>query len=68
MIQPISTTVNVSALFDADITTCVNVEAALTEVGYYKIDLIIQMVMNNGLVRVYFSDTVRCGERKVSPM
>ena len=52
-------------LFDFDTETCLNVWNTLFKMGEIRLDMIIRQKIEDGLVRVYFSQKIMCEARQV---
>ena len=65
-IQNQSARTNYGNLFDIDTETCIDSEMALKDSAYYLVDLVIPQKRENGLVTVYFNQTVECDGRQVT--
>ena len=54
------------ALFDADIRTCIDIGPVLSSVGNLRLDMVIAERIDDGIITVYFNQTVQCEEQQVS--
>ena len=56
---------DIQSLFDFDTETCLNVQNTLFKMGEIRLDMIIPQKIEDGLVRVYFSQKIMCEARQV---
>ena len=56
---------HVQLLMDFNPETCVDGEPLLQNMDYYRVDLVIPQKIENGIITVYFNQTVDCLERQV---
>ena len=61
-----STGIASQALFDADIRTCIDIGLVLSSVENFRLDMFIAERIDDGIITVYFNQTVQCEEQQVS--